>query len=83
MYGATNAEFYFTTGEVPGYLVGVRDGSGQAVELGNHERVSGPARGHGHGFAKSCAILVSAVRAMIKIDSFRLNTKGSQVLRLN
>ena len=54
--------------------------TGQAIEFGNDERVSGPARGE--GFAKSGAILVSAGKAMINIDAFRLNAEGCQGITL-
>ena len=80
MDGTTDVEFDFATGEVVGYFVGVSDGTGQAVELGNDERVPGPARGE--GFAKSGAILVPAGKAMINIDPFRLNAQGCQGITL-
>ncbi len=47
MDGATDVEFDFTAGEVVGYFVGVPEETGQAVEFGNDERLSSPARGDG------------------------------------
>ncbi len=64
--GTTDAESDFASGEAVGYLVGVSDGPGQAVEFGNDEGISGPAGGE--GFVKSCAILVPAGKAMASCD---------------
>lgn len=76
----TDAESDFASGEVVGYLVGVSDGPGQAVEFGNDEGISGPAGGE--GFVKSCAILVPAGKAMINIDAFGFNAEGCQGITL-
>lgn len=80
MDGTTDVEFDFAPGEVVGYFMGVSDGTGQTVEFGDDEGISGPARSE--GFAESGAILVSAGKAMIDLDAVWLNAKGCQGISL-
>lgn len=80
MNGSTNAEFDFAVSEVICNFVGIPDGTGQAVELRDDEGIPRPTRGQ--GFAKSGAVLVCASKAVVNINSFRLNAKGRQGITL-
>ncbi len=80
MDGSTNAEFDFAASEVICNFVGIPDGPGQAVKFRDDEGIPRPTRGQ--GFAKSGAVLVCASKAVVNINSFRLNAKGSQGITL-
>lgn len=79
MNGSTNAEFDFAVSEVTCNFVGIPDGTGQAVKFRDDEGIPRPTRGQ--GFAKSGPVLVCASKAMVYINSFRLNAKGSEASR--
>lgn len=80
MDGATNAEFDSAVGEVICNFVGIPDGTGKTVKFRDDEGIPRPARGQ--GFAESGSVFVCASKAVVNIDSFRLNAEGSQGITL-
>jgi hypothetical protein len=79
MNGSTNAEFDSAVSEIICNFVGISDRTGRAVEFRDDEGVPRPTSGQ--GFAKSGPVLVCASKAVVNINSFRLNAKGSQASR--
>lgn len=80
MNGSTNAEFDFTVGEAICNFVGIPDGTRQAVKFRDDKGIPRPTRSQ--GFAKSGTVLVCASKAVVNINSVRLNAKGSQGITL-
>ena len=68
------------SGELVDDVAGVGDGTGEPVELGDHEGVTAPAGGQ--GLAQAGALAVGAGDAVVDVDAVGLHAEGGEGLPL-